>query len=65
MASEREAFIRFKHKHPNEIYNHIRNNNFQFFAENKRTGKKELDDLIANCTHYEPKLRPKIADVLK
>ena len=31
------------HKHPNEIYNHIRNNNFQFFAENKRTGKKELE----------------------
>ena len=65
MASEKEAFLKFNNKHKSELYNHIRNEDFEFFNENERIGKKELDNLIVSCTQREPGLRPKIADILK
>ena len=64
LITEEDAFIRFRFKHPAEIYNHIRSKNFEFFNENKRTGNKEVDELIANCTNRKPELRPKISEIL-
>ena len=64
LITEKEAFRSFKFKPSPEIYNHIRSKNFEFFNENKLTGNKEVDELIANCTNRKPELRPKISEIL-
>ena len=66
MASEKEAFLKFNNKHKSELsHSRTKSINFEFFNENERTGKKELDNLIVSCTQREPDLRPKIADIIK
>ena len=65
LVSEQEAFIKFKYYNSSFIYNHIRAKNFEFFIENERTGKKDLDDFIVSCTHREANLRPNAAEALK
>ena len=50
-SAKMKLSLGFKFKPSNEIYNYIRSKNFEFFNENKRTGKKEIDAIIASCTH--------------
>ena len=65
MITEKRAWARLVRRKPFEIYDIIRDKEFEFFKTNSKTGYEEIDELIELCVNRDPKKRPTAGQVLK